>query len=145
VVKGLRRLQRQLTKEIPMRVRRAARAAMESAASDIVAEMRRRAPKSTGALAASIGWTWGAAPAGSISIGSVGGTSYKRMRITIFAGNSDTMVENQSGFQFQNAVLQEFGTMDMPPSPYFYVTWREKRRSVRSRITRQINNAIRAV
>ena len=142
MVQGLKSLRRKLTKSIPEHVRRAAADTMEKQVEIIVSIMRRRVPKDEGDLEASIGWTWGDAPAGALIVGTVGDRSYGALRITIFAGNSDTIVTNSRGIEFQNAILQEFGTKDMPPTPYFYPTWREKRRGAKSSITRAVNKAI---
>ncbi|MBO9398735.1 HK97 gp10 family phage protein [Shimia sp. R9_2] len=132
MVEGLDRFNRRW-KSIPKNARINVRAAMEDAATDIVEEMWLRAPYDDGVLAASIGWTWGEAPAGSLTIGTVGGREYGAMRITIFAGGGDAFY----------AWFQEFGTQDMPANPFFYPVWRVRRKNVRSRISRAISKAIR--
>lgn len=142
MVQGLSSLKRKLTVTIPERVQKRTQEAMEKGATELVAMMKALAPKDSGALASSIGWTWGDAPAGSFTLGTVGSRDYATMRITIYAGNAETMVTNSRGVEFQNAILQEFGTQDMPPSPYFYVSWRFLRRRIKSRITREMKKAI---
>jgi HK97 gp10 family phage protein len=142
MVDGIRQLTENLTKTIPDRVRKATRDAMEKGANETVAMMRRLVPRDTGELAATIGWTWGSAPAGSMIIGTVRGREYKTMRITIYAGDASTMVGSRK--QFQLARLQEFGTQAMPASPFFFPSWRSMKKRVRSRVTREMRNAIKA-
>ena len=38
--------------------------------------------------------------------------------------------------------FQEFGTKDMPDNPFFFPVWRARKRRVKSRLTRNINKAI---
>ena len=142
MVQGLDQLTQRWS-AIPGRVREAARQEMEKIADEIVTDMRRVAPKEDGLLAASIGWTWGDAPAGSMTVGNVFGREYGTMRIVIHAGNETTIVTNEMGERFQNAALQEHGTAEMPANPFFFPVWRARRRSVKGRITRAINKAIR--
>lgn len=141
-VQGLDRLQRKLMQTIPARAIARTRAAMETGAAELVALMKSLAPKDKGALAASINWTWGEAPAGSLVLASVGSNTYAAMRITIFAGDESTIVTNKRGIRFQNAILQEFGTKNMPANPYFYVSYRALRRRIRSRITREMKKGV---
>lgn len=132
MVQGLDKLNRRW-KAIPQRAKENVRVAMEQAAYDIVEEMYSRAPHLTGDLAGSIGWTWGEAPKGTMTIGKVGGKEYGTMRITIYAGGGD---------QFY-AKFQEFGTQDMPANPFFFPVWRARKKRVKSRISRAISKAIR--
>jgi HK97 gp10 family phage protein len=106
---------------------------MEDLANDLVEEMWSRAPYDDGVLQGSIGWTWGDAPAGSLTIGTVGGREFGTMRITIFAGGGDAFY----------ARFHEFGTVNMAAKPFFFPVYRARRRSVRSRITGAIRKAIR--
>lgn len=62
----------------------------------------------------------------------------------VTAGDATTIVTNRSGGRFQNARLQEFGTKSRPASPYFFNTWRGKRRTVRSALTRKFNATFKA-
>ena len=141
MVEGVKELTDNLTKRIPKHVREAMRGAMEQGAAETVAMMKRLVPVQTGTLRDSIGWTWGDAPAGSITIGTVGGgRKYATMRIVIYAGNEQTMVGNRK--QFQLARIQEFGTQAMSANPYFFPSWRTMKRRVRSRITRVTRQAI---
>lgn len=143
MVQGLDRLRRKLSQKIPEAVQVAAAKKLEERANLIVSIMKSRAPKDQGDLVRSIGWTWGDAPAGSFTMGKVGGREYGRLVITIYAGSEHTLVTNSRGVAFQNAFLQEFGTANMPPTPYFYPSWREKKRGNKSTLTRAIKKAVR--
>jgi HK97 gp10 family phage protein len=131
MVKGLAELERRW-QAIPEAVRINTRAAMEDVATDLTEEMWSRAPYRTGVLAASIGWTWGLAPSGALTIGTVGGKEYGTQRITIYAGGGDAFYVR----------FLEFGTVQMPAQPFFFPIWRARKRSVKSRISSAINRAI---
>lgn len=127
---GEARFRRRL-REIPDRVRAQVVAAMEAGADRVVQDMRVLAPKGMSrTLVNSIAWTWGDdVPSGSITVGKLrGGGQYDRLRITIHAGRGDAFY----------ARFHEFGTVKMPPSPFFYVAWRANRRGFRSRISRAV-------
>ena len=132
MVKGLDRLNRRW-RAIPKNARINVRAAMEDLASDIVEEMWSRAPFRDGVLSGSIGWTWGDAPAGSMTIGKVGGKEYGAMRITIYAGGGEAFY----------ARFHEFGTQDMPANPFFFPVWRARKCRVKGRISRAMSKSIR--
>ena len=132
MVKGLAEFNRRWG-AIPAKVRQATRDTLEQNAEEIVADMKRLAPKGESLdLVNSIGWTWGDAPEGSMVIGTVGGKEYSTLRITIYAGQGDAFY----------ARFQEFGTKDMPANPFFFPVWRTRKRRVKSRLTRNINKAI---
>lgn len=57
------------------------------------------------------------------------------------AGDETTIVTNERGVKFQNAKLQEDGTVNMPANPYFNPGWRMVRSRVRGRVTRAIRKA----
>lgn len=133
MVDGLDKFKRRW-QAIPKNARKNVRAVMEDQANDIVEEMWARAPMGeTLKLGASIGWTWGDAPAGSMVIGTVGGTEHASIRITIYAGGGDAFY----------ARFQEFGTLNMPANPFFFPVWRARRRRVTTAISRAISKAIR--
>lgn len=103
-VEGMDRLRAKF-RALPDAIRAAVRDEMEKMATEYVAQMRRLAPKDSGALAASIGWTWGAAPKGTIAIGGVAGPGGDDgFRITIYAGG------NGPGGDAFYARWVEFGT-----------------------------------
>lgn len=132
MVKDLKSLDRKLTRTIPERVRRRTRAAMEKGAEEIVAMARALVPEDSGDLKASIGWTWGAAPRGAMTIAESSPADGGE-RITIYAGNDQAFY----------ARFVEFGTQTMPPHPFFFPSYRTLKRRVKSRITREMKKAIR--
>lgn len=156
MVQGLTQWQ-QRWKNIPKRMRREVSAEMEDIADEIVAVMYGAAPQLTGDLAMSIRWTWGDAPRGALVIGNVGENKYAAMRITIYAGGTEATRRRQNrssgtrardryrsgSFDTDVAILQEFGTQNMAPNPFFFPVWRVKRRSVKARITRIVRRVIR--
>ncbi|MFQ6550501.1 HK97-gp10 family putative phage morphogenesis protein [Aestuariibius sp. 2305UL40-4] len=133
MVQGLKKFERRW-KAIPQRVRIELRSMMEKTADAIVEDMYDFAPQDTGDLAGSIAWTWGDAPAGTMTLGTVAGGDDPDLRITIYAGGDD---------QFY-ARFQEFGTVHMPANPFFYPTWRVWRRRVRTRMRAAIRRGTRA-
>lgn len=145
--KGLKELQRKLDR-LPQVAKARIREAMEQGAEEIVAMMRSFVPVDSGALKESIGWTWGRAPKGALTLGkvqSVGGD----LTITVYAGNSEAYwarwVEfgtkaHTAGGQFAGATIPA-----IPASPYFFVSYRANRKKVKSRITRAINKAAKEV
>lgn len=88
-------------------------------------------PVESGALRDSIGWTWGDAPSGAISLGKA---KAGRLSITIYAGGGEAFY----------AWFQEFGTVNMPANPFFFPSYRKLRRKAKGRVTRKINKAIRS-
>lgn len=131
MVEGLDRLKARFD-AIPVKVREAATKALEESAEEIVQTMRSFAPVDEGELRDSIGWTWGDAPKGTLTIGTVGGREYGTLRITIYAGGGDAF----------HARFQEFGTVKMAAHPFFFPAWRARKRRIRARISRAISKAI---
>lgn len=66
------------------------------------------------------------------------------LRVRIKAGGRATTKQVRKGasVEYDYALSQEFGTQNMPASPFFYPVWRLRRRSVRARINRAIRKAI---
>lgn len=128
-LKGEAAFRRRL-RAIPDKVRAEVVQAMEAGANQVVRDMKALAPKGASlALVNSIGWTWGEAPRGAVTVASMsGGRGYDTLRITIYAGGDAAFY----------ARFHEFGTVKMPANPFFFVSWRANRRGVRSRITRAV-------
>ncbi|WP_136440306.1 HK97-gp10 family putative phage morphogenesis protein [Pacificoceanicola onchidii] len=159
MVDGVPAFRRFMYQTVPARVRQAAKTALEAGANELVEQMRRLAPKDTGALRDSINWTWGDAPAGALYSDRVGGDDTGGIRVTIYVGgtertkrrqarNSGTRLrdQNRSGyFDADNARYQEFGTSRMPANPFFWPAYRATKRRIKARITREINKAIKAL
>src|SRR5690606_25076602 len=97
-------------------------------------------PVDSGALRDSIGWTWGDAPKGSITLGRVKATKEGDEVITIYAGTRNKNLGDKDAFYVR---FVEFGTQNMAPHPFFYPSYRALRRRVKSRVTREMKKAIR--
>lgn len=135
-VEGLSAFQRKMAL-IPKAVHDEIRKELEKQAEELVQMMRRIAPRGeTGALAASIRWTWGDAPKGTMSVGTVAASEGSDMRITIYAGGK---VGAQDAFY---ARFQEFGTKNMPANPFFFPSYRAKRRAIRGALSRAIKRGL---
>lgn len=138
-IEGLDRVTRRIAL-IPKKAMEAIGEQLEKNAIELVAEMKRLAPKESGKLAGSINWTWGDAPKGTMTLGSVKGgrrkgQGYGVMRITIYAGGRG----KEDPFW---AWFQEFGTSRMAANPFFYPTYRAKKSAMKSAATRAFKKAI---
>lgn len=122
-VVGVQKLNRKLGK-IPAAVREEVRTAMVRSAREIADLAEVLVPQPTGRLAGSIGWTWGEAPRGVLSLGKVatGGD----MTITVYAGDREAFY----------ARWVEFGTVKVAAQPYFFPAYRALRKRSKSRIRR---------
>ena len=132
MVLGVASFRRRL-KVIPRGLEDALKPIVSRYADQMVAQMKSLVPIEEGRLRDSIGWTFGKPPKGAIALGWFNGAGF---RVVVYAGNSETIVTNKSGGEFQNARLQEFGTEARPASPYFFIAWRSNRRRIRAGITR---------
>jgi HK97 gp10 family phage protein len=151
-----------MTVTIPEVIRDAAKRALVKGAEELVAEMRRMAPEKDGHLKRSINWTFGNAPKGALAIDTLGAKG-SSLRITIYAGGptlTKKIRKDTAGFvkrlsrrigvvgaipDYDYAFAQEFGTKHMAPNPFFYTSYRKLKRRIKSRITREINKAIRSL
>ncbi|AYD00026.1 HK97-gp10 family putative phage morphogenesis protein [Neorhizobium sp. NCHU2750] len=146
-IRNLERLQKKLDR-LPSVAMARIREAMEQAAGEIVALAKSLVPTDTGSLRDSIGWTWGRAPRGAMSLASVqmiGGD----LTITIYAGNDEAYYarwiefgtkEHIAGGKFKGATIPA-----QPARPFFYVSFRARRKSTKSRISRAITKAAKEV
>lgn len=134
-IQGLDRLKKKL-RAMPNLARQEIAKAMETSAQEVVDLARSLVPVASGDLRDSIGWTWGAAPKGSIALGTVRneGRGAGNMAITIFAGNDRAFY----------ARWVEFGARGQPAQPFFFPAYRAIRKWVRSRVSRAITKAARA-
>ncbi|EPE99533.1 HK97-gp10 family putative phage morphogenesis protein [Rhizobium grahamii] len=146
-IEGLKRLQAKLDR-LPAKVKQRIRDAMEAGAQEIVDLAKSLVPDDTGELRDSIGWTYGRAPKGAMTLATVESTGGD-LTITIYAGNSEAFyarwVEfgtsaHVAGGKFAGAKIPA-----QPARPYFYVSFRAKRKRVKGRITRAINKAAKDV
>jgi len=130
-VLNVQRLNRKLA-ALPDAAKAEIRPALEKSAQEIVALAKSLAPVDKGDLRASIGWTWGTAPKGSIKIGAVVSGD---LTVTIYAGNSEAFY----------ARWVEFGTVKARAQPYFYPAYRALRKRSKSRIKRAGTKAAKKV
>lgn len=132
-VQGLSSLKRKLLVTLPDAARAEIAKAMEAGAQEMVNLARSLVPVDKGDLRETIGWTWGDAPKGSITIGTVRakGRGAGNMVITIFAGSDEVFW----------ARWQEFGTKHHRASPFFYPSYRALKKRMRGRTSRAINKA----
>lgn len=146
-IKNLEKLQKKLNK-LPAQVKARIRAAMEAGADEIVNLAKSLVPVDDGKLRDSIGWTYGRAPKGAMTLGkvqSVGGD----LTITIYAGNSEAFyarwVEFGTAPHVNGGLYAGSQNPGIAAQPFFYVSFRALRRRVKSRITRSINKAAKEV
>lgn len=143
----LKELQRKLDR-LPSVAKQLIRKAMEQGATEVVDMAKSLVPSDSGALRDSIGWTYGRAPKGAMTLGrveSLGGD----LTITIYAGSSDAFYarwiefgtsQHTAGGKFAGATIPAIAA-----SPFFYVSFRANRKRVKGRVTRAINNAAKEV
>ena len=133
-IKNAERLIQKLT-VLPDAMRAEIKLAIEAQADEIVALMKRLVPHQSGDLRDSIGWTWGDAPKGSVSVASVGASALADLRVTIFAGNAEAYY----------ARWVEFGTRKMRARPFFFVSWRAGRKPAKNKIRAAIRKVAKQV
>jgi hypothetical protein len=139
---------------------RATTKAMEAAAKDLVALMKSLVPVGQGDLQASIDWTWGEAPEGSLAMDSLGSDE---KQITIYAGAGLDIPAVARWVEFGTAphnVAKGGGTKagqgDLPngkgtphpgarAKPYFYPAYRAKKKAILARMRREIKAALKKV
>lgn len=140
---GLSKLQKKLNR-IPQIAKDQIKTALEQSAEEITGMARRLVPvlkepdgrRKAGVLRDSIGWTWGKAPKGSITLGKVAkDSSADDLTITIYAGNTEAFY----------ARWVEFGTQKMRAQPYFYPSYRANRKRAKSRVRRSITKAAKQI
>ena len=139
---NLARFKRKLSR-LPDVARAEIRSGLEKSAEEIVDLMRRMVPVKEGDLKRSIGWTWGAPPEGATVFAKAAGKA--GLSITIYAGDRSTVVTNKRGIEFQNALIQEFGSEKMTANPFFRPALRITRKRAQSRVSRAIGKAARKV
>ena len=145
MVKGLKRLQRQMTRTIPRAVVAATIKAMEKSADEIVASMKGFVPVDDGDLRDSIGWTWGEPPQGAVIVSKSSATPGSGLRITIFAGNQDAFYARFVEFGTAPHVAGRDGVAHPGAGahPFFFPGYRLNKKRAKSRITRTMRKAIR--
>lgn len=173
-ITGLDKLIRKF-QQLPPRAEREIRIAMEKGAEEVVALAKSLAPlgiasgrnssNNPGALRDSIGWTWGRAPAGSVTLGSVTNGNGRRpgdLVITIYAGDDKAFYARWVEFGTKPHTITaknaptltrggvNFGKQVSHPgastsSAFFYPAYRAVRKKIKSRISRAVNKSARDV
>lgn len=137
--------------------------AMERGANEVANLAKTLVPVEDSNLRRSIGWTWGDAPKGSVSLGQMkSGKFSDDMRITIFAGDDEAFYARWVEFGTKSHTINAknakvmvrntgksqgyFGTSVNHPgakaTPFFYPAYRALRRRIRSRVSRGIAKAV---
>ena len=158
---GLAKLDRKL-RRLPQVALNEIRTAMEAAAEQIVALARSLAPHGeTGDLQDSIGWTWGAPPRGSLTLGKIARSALgKDLTITIYAGNDKAFYARwvEFGTAAHTIKARNFPALgprgrygyevDHPGAtaqPFFYPAFRANRKEVKRKIGAATRRAARKV
>jgi len=97
-----------------------------------------------------VGWTWGAAPRGSITLGSVANNKFAKVQVTVYARGKPGSGFGAAWFEFgtemrvQKTTGKETGIL--PAQPFFWPNYRDRRkfikRNLRAAITRGIKKAM---
>lgn len=155
MVKGVSDLNKKVA-AIPKRVEARAKIAMEKGAEELVEMMKRLVPVDDGDLRDSIGWTWGAAPKGSVVFAESGADS-RGLKITVYAGNEKAYYARwvEFGTAAHNVALgggtvagvrqaaagEGNGHPGSRAQPFFFPSYRALRKRIRARIRRETAKA----
>jgi len=146
---GLESLERKL-RQLPKAMSDEIRSAMESVADDIVRMMKSLVPVDSGDLQKSIGWTWGDAPRGALTISKVvGGSRSKALTITIYAG--DEKAYHARWVEFGTAPHANRGKFagtqnpGTPAQPFFFVSYRANKKPGKAKVRKAINTSAKKV
>lgn len=145
---------------IPKRVEARARAAMEKGADELVEMMKRLVPVDDGDLRDSIGWTWGAAPAGAKVI-MASEPDDRGLKVTVYAGSEKAYYAAwvEFGTAPHNVALgggtvagvkqlasgEGNGHPGGKAQPFFFPSYRTLRKRIRARIRRETAKAFKFV
>jgi HK97 gp10 family phage protein len=149
-ISGEAALERKL-RTLPNAARKMIAPAMEQSAKEIVDLARGLAPSGSGDLRASIGWSWGDAPEGSMTLGTVRttGRGAGNLRIVVYAGDDRAYYARwvEFGTRPHTNAGSRPGTRNpgTPARPYFFPAYRSVSRKVRSRISRAVNKSAKQV
>ncbi len=158
---GMQKLKRKFD-ILPDVLRLEIRAAMEASAREIVDLAKSLVPKDSHELEESIDWTWGKAPRGALTLGTVQGTEKAGdLTITIFAGNDVAYYARWVEFgtrphnsakgggtvagRISGALGGGVGHPGSRAQPFFFVSYRALRKRANSRINRATTAAGRKV
>lgn len=131
-VQRLDRLERKL-KAMPRAVGEAMRVAYEQNGDELVAMMKRLAPRDQGDLIDSIEWKYGDNEDSRVGVKGRFG-----LAIVVSAGTDNEGAANHARYV-------EFGTPETFAQPFFFPSYRALRKRMKSRITRAQNKAIKEI
>ncbi|TPM92726.1 HK97 gp10 family phage protein [Mesorhizobium sp. B2-1-3A] len=100
---------------------------------------QRFVPVDKGDLKRSIGYVLGDEVPEGAGISTAPAKGSTDLTVTMFAGNATTIVTNKRGVEFQNAVLQEFGTKKMSANPFFFPGFRIGKKRAKPRLARAVS------
>lgn len=148
-IRGLAALDRKL-RRLPEAVTAEIKAEMEAVADDIVRMARSLAPEDDGALRRSIGWTWGAPPRGSLTLGKVARSALgKQLTITIYAGNDEAFyarwVEFGTAPHLNKGLYPGTHNPGTAAQPFFYPSWRASKKDARKRMRQSLRRGAKKV
>lgn len=144
-MEGLDRLRKKLVR-LPTLAREEISSAMEVGAQEMVDLAKSLVAVDRGDLRDSIGWTWGDAPKGSITLGRVrGGKRSGDLAITIYAGNDKAFyarwVEFGTSAHINGGLFAGSDNPGSPAQPFFYPAFRAVRKRIKGRVTRAITKS----
>lgn len=149
-ITGAESLERKL-RALPDAARRLIAPAMEQSAKEIVDMARSLAPSRSGELRKSIDWTWGDAPEGSMTLGTVKaeGAGAGNLRIVVFAGDDRAFYARW--IEFGTAPHAQGGSHKgtrhpgTAARPFFFPAYRTVRKKVKSRVGRAVTKSAKQV
>lgn len=137
MVQGIPELHARFERVVPA-IEAAMRDEIAKQADSLVRQIRQLAPKgATGKLAASVNWTWGAAPEGARTLATTSNPKGGKNVIlaTIYAGGKSAYY----------APFVEFGTTKMAAQPFFFPTYRANKKRIRGAMSRRIREVVRGL
>ena len=119
-------------------------------AADIVRMAKSLVPVDSGELQKSIGWTWGKAPKGSLTLGKLAASQIAgSLTATVYAGDDKAFYARWVEFgTAPHVVGGKFKGAQHPGTtaqPFFFTAYRANRKSVKRRITSAANKAAKRV
>lgn len=122
------------------------RPALERGAGEVVQMAKRLVPKKTRALENSIGWTYGTAPKGSITLASA---KVGDLRITIYAGDEKAFYARWVEFgTAPHTAGGKFKGAEHPGAaaqPFFYPAYRANKKQIQAALRKAIRDAVKRV
>ncbi|MGX9574085.1 HK97-gp10 family putative phage morphogenesis protein [Mesorhizobium sp. f-mel] len=122
---GLKDFERRL-KALPAAAKKAAAAALDVSANELVRAQRSLAPRADGDLQNSIEWR----------------ATAELTRTVTAGGDATTRPVREGGPDYDYALGQEFGTQNSPANPFFWPAYRLTKKRIRNRIQRAISRGV---